>query len=251
VRGVSIGLAIAGVELLIDRRAFERGGPFDHRVYEALRSHPARIMAAPAAVSALAIVQIGASLVVAAVGPLSFVGRWVMLVALGSSFAVRQRRVVGGDGAEQLTEIVLLSACLALLPFPGHARVQLAVVFIAAQLALSYVAAGIFKLISPVWRNGEALPGILNTYGHGVEWASYVVGRWKWVGFAAGWLVMLFEVIFPVVFVAPPSVAAGLLGIGFAFHLGCAVLMGLNGFLWAFPATYACVLATREILGFG
>jgi len=128
--------------------------------------------------------------------------------------------------------------------------VQLAVIFIAAQLALSYVAAGIFKLISPVWRSGEALPGILNTYGHGVAWASHVVGRRKWIGFAAGWLVMLFELIFPIVFVAPPSLVAVLLAAGFAFHLGCAVLMGLNSFLWPFPATYACVLATREILGF-
>jgi hypothetical protein len=247
---VSVGLAIGGVELLIDRRAFERGGPFDFRVHEALRGRPARSMAAASTVSAVATVQIVASLAVAAMGPLSVVGRWVMLVALCASLVVRQRRVVGGDGAEQLSEIVLLSASLALLPSPGEARVQLAVIFIAAQLTLSYVAAGIFKLISPVWRSGEALPGILNTYGHGVAWASYAVGRWRWMGFAAGWLVMLFEVIFPVVFVGPPWLVTILLATGFAFHLGCAVLMGLNSFVWAFPATYACVLATRGILGF-
>jgi hypothetical protein len=251
VRVVSAGLALGGVELLIDRRAFQRGGPFDFRVYEALRGRPARRMAAASTVSAVAMVQIVASLVVVAMGPLSVVGRWVLLVALGASLVVRQRRVVGGDGAEQLSEIVLLSACLALLPYPGEARVQLAVLFIAAQLALSYVAAGIFKLISPVWRSGEALPGILNTYGHGVAWASYAVGRWRWIGFAAGWFVMLFEVIFPVVFVGPPWLVAVLLATGFAFHLGCAVLMGLNSFVWAFPATYACVLATRALLGVG
>ena len=220
-------------------------------MYEALRGRPARIVAAASGISAVATVQIGASLVVAATGPLSVVGRWVMLVALGASLVVRQRRVVGGDGAEQLSEIVLLTASLAVLPSPGDARIQLAVVFIAAQLALSYVTAGIFKLVSPVWRSGEALPGILNTYGHGVAWASHAVGRLRWVGFAAGWLVMLFEVIFPIVFVAPSSLVAVLLAVGFAFHLGCAVLMGLNSFVWAFPATYACVLATREILGFG
>lgn len=246
-----VGLALGGVELLIDRRAFARGGPFDPRVYEALRSHPVRMVATSAALWTVAIVQIVASLVVVAAGPLSLVGRWVMLVALGASLVIRLRRVMGGDGAEQLSEIVLLSACLAVLPWPGEARVQLAVLFIAAQLTLSYVAAGVFKLISPVWRSGEALPGILNTYGHGVEWAATALARWTWVGFVAGWCVMLYEVIFPVVFVAPPPVVAVLLAIGFAFHVGCAVLMGLNSFLWAFPATYACVLAARGMLGVG
>ena len=94
-------------------------------------------------------VQIAASSVVVVVGPLSLLGRWTLVVALVASLVVRQRRVVGGDGAEQLSEIMLLSTALAVIPFPGEARVQLAVVFIAAQLALSYVAAGIFKLISP------------------------------------------------------------------------------------------------------
>jgi hypothetical protein len=85
----------------------------------------------------------------------------------------------------------------------------------------------------------------------GIAWASQVVGHRRWLGFTAGWLVMLFEVIFPIVFVAPAPIVAVLLMVGLAFHLGCAVLMGLNSFVWAFPATYLCVLATREILSFG
>jgi hypothetical protein len=250
VRLVSVGLAISGFELLRDRAAFEHGGPFDPRVYEALRSRtvPA-VLAPPSAVATLAVVQIVASSVVVVVGPLSLIGRWTLVVALVASLVVRQRRVVGGDGAEQLSEIVLLSTALAVLPSPGDTRLDLAVVFIAAQLTLSYVTAGIFKLVSPVWRSGEALPGILSTYGHGVPWASRVVRRRPWLGSSAGWLVMLFEVTFPIVFVAPEPVVVAFLAIGLAFHLGCAVLMGLNSFLWAFPAAYPCVFATREILG--
>ena len=249
---MSVGLAISGFELLLDRAAFKHGGPFDSRVYEALRSRTAPAVLAPSsAVSKVAMVQIAASSVVVVVGPLSLLGRWTLVVALVASLVVRQRRVVGGDGAEQLSEIMLLSTALAVLPTPGETRMDLAVVFIAAQLTLSYVTAGIFKLISPVWRGGEALPGILNTYGHGVIWASRFVGRRRWLGFSAGWLVMLFEVTFPIVFVAPVPVVVAYLAIGLAFHLGCAVLMGLNSFLWAFPAAYPCVLATREILGWG
>jgi hypothetical protein len=60
--------------------------------------------------------------------------------------------------------------------------------------------------------------------------------------------VILFEVSFPLVLVAPPAIAVAALGVGLTFHLSCAVLMGLNSFVWPFPATYACVLAARGIL---
>jgi hypothetical protein len=32
------------------------------------------------------------------------------------------------------------------------------------------------------------------------------------------------------------------LAVGLSFHVGCAVSMGLNNFLLAFPATFPCVL---------
>lgn len=44
------------------------------------------------------------------------------------------------------------------------------------------------------------------------------------------------------------SVAIPMFGVGLMFHLGCAGLMGLTSFVWAFPATCACVLAARASL---
>jgi hypothetical protein len=38
------------------------------------------------------------------------------------------------------------------------------------------------------------------------------------------------------------------LGWGVAFHLGCAVVMGLNNFLWAFIATYPALLFAADWL---
>ncbi len=52
---------------------------------------------------------------------------------------------------------------------------------------------------------------------------------------------MAFELTFVVALVTPLPVVIVLLGAGVAFHVGCAVLTGLNSFVWAFPATYACV----------
>ena len=46
---------------------------------------------------------------------------------------------------------------------------------------------------------------------------------------------------FPLVLVAPKKVALGLLGTGVTFHVGNAVFMGLNRFMWAFSGTYPAV----------
>lgn len=161
---------------------------------------------------------------------------------------IRRRKIIDGDGAEQMTDIVLISAALALLPVPSDARITLAVIFIAAQAVLSYFTAGVAKLISPIWRSGGALPAILGTYGHGLATVSRIMTSRPAVGFVLGWAVILFEVSFPLVLLAPSSVAIAVLGIGLTFHLVSAVLMGLNSFLWPFPATYACVLAARASL---
>jgi len=147
-----------------------------------------------------------------------------------------------------MSDIVLISAILAFLPVPSETRITLAVVFIAAQAVLSYFTAGVAKLVSPMWRSGTALPAILGTYNHGLAWVSRSMETRPSIGLVLGWAVILFEVSFPLVLIAPQPVAIVALGVGLTFHLGCAVLMGLNSFVWPFPATYVCVLAIRGSL---
>ena len=249
VRLVAVGLAITGAELIADRRAFTASGPFGPQVFAALRgAHPPNLLARSGGVSVVAAVQVIAAAVLVGFGPLSALGRCA-LVALGiTTTLIRRRRVIGGDGAEQMSDIVLISALLAVLPMPGDGRITLAVVFIAAQTVLSYFTAGVAKLVSPMWRGGGALPAILGTYTHGLTPVSRILELRPAVGFVLGWSVILFEVSFPLVLIAPPSVAVAALSVGLTFHLGCAVLMGLNSFVWPFPATYACLLAIRGSL---
>jgi hypothetical protein len=247
VRLVAVGLAITGIELIADRRAFAPGGPFGTRVFAALRgARPPRLLAGPRAVTTVATVQVLAAIVLVALGPLVAAGRWSLVVVGVTTTLVRRRRIIGGDGAEQMSDIVIISAILALLPWPGDTRVTLAVAFIAAQGVLSYFVAGVAKLVSPVWRSGEALPAIVGTYNHGLTSVSHLLERRPVLGLVLGWTVILFEVLFPVVLFAPTSVTLAALGTGVIFHVGCALLMGLNSFVWPFPATYACVLAVRQ-----
>ena len=81
---------------------------------------------------------------------------------------------------------------------------------------------------------------------HGID--SRLVGVADALYIILGWAVIVFEVSFPLVLLTPLSIAIGILAIGVMFHLGSAAVMGLNSFVWPFPATYACVLAARASL---
>src|SRR5690606_24962932 len=66
------------------------------------------------------------------------------------------RHIVGTEGADQMLVILFFSLTIAYsVPYPPLRKVCMA--FIAAQLLLSYLIAGVAKLISPAWRNGRAM----------------------------------------------------------------------------------------------
>jgi hypothetical protein len=58
----------------------------------------------------------------------------------------------------------------------------------------------------------------------------------------AAWSVIIVECAFPLVVIAPFPLMVVLLSLGMLFHLLCAVIMGLNSFLWAFVATYPALV---------
>jgi hypothetical protein len=249
IRLVAVGIAIAGVETIIDRAAYRRGGPFEAAVFETLQGFkPPALLQGSAGIIGLAMIQTAAAALLVMGGPLGSTGRHALVAATVSFVLIRWRRVLGGDGAEQVSAIVLISLTLALLPGWNDVRIGIAVVFITAQAVLAYFTAGIAKLVSPVWRGGTAVPAIINTHGHGLALASSLFHRHASLGRWSSWSVMTFELFFPAVLLAPAPIAEALLAVGLLFHLACAIVMGLNGFLWAFPATYPCVWACRNAL---
>ncbi len=76
----------------------------------------------------------------------------------------------------------------------------------------------------------SALGRILSTFSHGTP----ALGAWLVIGFETGIIVV------PLL---PPSVVVAAVVLAGGFHLACAIVMGLNSFLWIFPATYPCILA--------
>lgn len=249
VRLAAVGLVIGGMETIVDRDAYNRTGPFASSVFTILRGFtlPA-LVASSSAILVCAVLQAAAAAFLVIAGPFASLSPCMLVTSTITSTLIRWRRVLGGDGAEQLTAIILISTTLASLPGWSNASISIVVVFVTAQAILAYFTAGFAKLVSPIWRSGIAVPTIVNTSGHGLALATTMLDRFPSSGRWIGWSVIAFEIVFPAALLAPLPIAHSILAIGVVFHVGCAIVMGLNGFLWAFPATYPCVLASRVVL---
>lgn len=248
VRLVGVGTGISAFEMLAGRHHFRAGGVFGARGLSALHRHPRLLLLLDRYLVAILSVQASGSLALVLAGPFTLVGRVAVLISLVSLLAVRYRRYVGGDGAEQFGVLMLAATALATLPVPSKERVTLAVIFVAAELALAYLTSGVAKLISPVWRSGAALPLILNTSGHGHPWAAAFFRRHAAFAFAGAWAVIIFECVFPALALGPPWLVISTLAVGVSFHVSCAIFMGLNSFLWSFPASYPALIAAIALL---
>lgn len=151
---------------------------------------------------------------------------------------LRWRGSVNG-GSDFMTLVVLSSLVIGHLDFENS---QTAVLyFIAVQAITSYFVAGIIKLRSMQWRRGIALSAFARqSLVEGLFRKSFADGG-KVYMLLLTWIVILFEVLFPLAFVGI-QFAGALVAIAFVFHLGNAFVFGLNRFVWAWLASYPAIL---------
>lgn len=167
----------------------------------------------------------------------------------GTAAAMQLRSHYGADGADHFA---FINAAVSLLEklFPNDRKArEFALAFIAAQACLSYFTSGAVKLTSPVWRSGDAITGVFRTRTYGDRFFYQIFRDRPQLAKAMAWTVMLAEVAFPLVLVAPKPVARAILANGVMFHLGNARFMGLNRFLWSFVASYPAVSYFARNLG--
>jgi hypothetical protein len=163
---------------------------------------------------------------------------WVLTIL---SLLFTMRRAIGDDGSDQMTSIVLVALAICITPWSDAMAVYVGILFIAFQACLAYSAAGVAKLISPVWRSGDAIFKVFNTCSYGNRRVADALKDMKGIRLGMCWTVMLVETLFPLCIVLPyPAVWIFLVTMGL-FHVGCAVIMGLNVFQFAFIATYPAV----------
>ena len=150
-------------------------------------------------------------------------------------------RAIGADGADQMTVLICAAVAVGTL-IPSPNAPLLALMFLTAQIGLAYVTAGVAKLWSPDWMREGVLAKILNTETYGHRLAARFLSTHRRVDRAMSAGIGVMEVAIPLLCLMPShaSLIIGL-SIGFSFHLGCALLMGLNNFVWAFVATYPAI----------
>jgi hypothetical protein len=150
------------------------------------------------------------------------------------------RRLFGLEGGDQLLLVVLVALLLREFFAPSSRRDEIVLWLIALHAAMAYATAGIAKLSVPGWRSGEYLHRMVRSslFGHPAAAAALASPSRAAV---VSWLLLTFEVGFVAIFWLPPGAELAVLAVGFAFHLANAWLMGLNGFLWAFAATYPAI----------
>jgi hypothetical protein len=165
-----------------------------------------------------------------------------------SGFTLQVRSVYGGDGAQQMNMILGAALLLGFNPWISPIAGIICLTFVAAQACLSYFASGVAKLISPLWRSGDALPRILSTTAYGSAAAYRLSQRSLSLTRMLCKATVLLEVLFPVLLVLPKELFFAFLVWGIMFHLSIAFLMGLNTFFWSFIATYPAIYFVWTLL---
>jgi hypothetical protein len=246
----SAGVFIASVELLTLKEEFADGGLFSWNVLRTtsrvtLRvgtGRPGQLISHPLFVPVITGARALAALILIFLRDNHALITTCVFAVIVASIAMYWRAPLGMDGSDQMSLIVFTAVAIHQL-FPGDVHIaQVSLWFIAIQGCLSYSVAGIAKLISPVWRSGEAVRRIIGTRTYGSSrFASFVSGR-AGVCIAFSWFVMLFECTFPLALAFGEAGFAVFAVLGILFHVGIALIMGLNTFVWAFVATYPAIL---------
>ncbi len=168
----------------------------------------------------------------------------LIAIAAAVQLLLLKRHHLTIDGSDQMALVVLV-ACLLGRIGADALSARAAVSFLAAELTLAYFVAGFSKATSSYWRSGNALPIIAATRMYGHPTIARILRAQPGIGRAAGHSVLIWESFFLLTLTAPPAVVLAMFVAGVAFHAGCAVVMGLNRFIWAFVAGYPALLCTN------
>ena len=245
---------IADIEMVIQRKTLASGGAFDWQILRTshtwtitgpLSRLTQRLIGYYGSLS-LASLQFGCATLLLAnllpqLAPL-FVG-----TLLATHLLLHFRYQLGLDGADQMRTIVL-AGLLVFYGAPGQDASRAGLVFIAAQALLSYFMSGYAKLISPAWRRGEAVSGILSTRSYGGRINGAWMLRHSYASLALCWSTIVFECWCPLLVFGGWQACLLFIILGAGFHASIAATMGLNDFFWAFTAAYPALLYLSTVV---
>ncbi len=166
-----------------------------------------------------------------------------ILMFLSWLTAVRVRGTMNG-GSDGMLFTVVLGLTLATWPNASDTVHAGGVVYVAAQLLLSYVRAGLVKCRERAWWNGDALRAFLEVPAYAVP---HWVPRSQWLLCVASVGVIGFELAAPAAMIdARTCLIYG--AVAWCFHLATALCFGLNRFLLAWSAALPSLWFAVQLL---
>jgi hypothetical protein len=247
-RVASVGVAISSAELLSRPADLRRPGLLSGdiqltRHWWLVQTRLRGLVAVLTGGGTLAVIAIRLAAALAlVVGAGTFeVARVGAIAVAVTVLALRIRSPLGVHASGTMTLVVFVAAALGLAVGSSRA-ITISLWFIAAQGLLAYLVAGATKLREPAWRQGRAIPAIVATTMWGNRRDALLLRAHPRASFVLCWMTMVGECAVPLALVVPLPVTVAILAYAAGFHLLLAYEMGLNSFVWAFPATYPAIL---------
>lgn len=249
---IGIWSSITALEWLVSRRTLAMGGAMGWdllglRAGWFYRSALVTRLFETNAMTGVSLVRLVAGL--ALLLPLPPAAALAALAVTAACCAILAIRLRASDGADKMGVVATGAAMLVALGLVlGDPWLSFAgLLWGGGQLAIAYCASGLTKLALPVWRSGRAMADSMAAYHFGHRHA-HAVARHRGAALALSWGLMLAETLFPLALLAPPELLLGVLALFALFHLGMAVIMGLNTYIWAFAAAYPAAFALSGVL---
>jgi hypothetical protein len=241
---------VTSLEWLANRSSFESGAILDQRVMS-LRQNGAllRFVWSNFTLGQIASVRLAIATLLAISSTPTLVA-FAAILLLVLSTLISAQAGYGGDGSDQMGSVALIGLILAAVGLASDDwGIWFAGILInGGQLTISYFVSGFSKWLSPIWRSGVALPGVMGTYTYGHDLgASAIVGR-PWLAMLICWTIFTTETMFPLSLGFPPNIFYIVLAFFSFFHIVNAFFMGLNAFVWSFIATYPSVVILNYLV---
>ena len=166
---------------------------------------------------------------------------YAVLFFIGS--LLNLRNLAYGAETENRFSLIIIGALLLRSLLPTDIVTLAALWFIGLQVCLSYLTAGVSKLMNVNWRNGNGFKRVATSYElTPIKKVNVFFEKNSTLSRVINWLVILFECAFPVVtFVGHDMIWWFLIG-GIILHAAIAIGLRLGKFFWIWIATYPALI---------
>ncbi|MDK6259791.1 hypothetical protein QP119_05050 [Corynebacterium frankenforstense] len=187
--------------------------------------------------------RIGHNLILASPIKNNKIRAWCNVFEAGTHLFLQPKLLYGTDGSDQLSFLGNAAAALGRVGGSETTR-KAASDFLALQVILSYIVAGLAKMPGSRWANGDALEKIMGTQTYGDNKLYGLLRKYPKLGKSITRSTVIIESAMPLGLATKGSTKLTLLLFGM-FHLANAKFMGLGRFVLPFISTYPAIWSLR------